>query len=417
MKPTAKIFIGLLGAIMVFVFVFNYFTKDNIPTLNISATDLMAGVEADTVTTDPTSETFGPGFTTLSADIFKNTYTDQENILISPLSIVLALAMCENGAANNTLVQMEKLLLDMPVSRLNNDLKNYLDSLDDETILQISNSIWIRDDQDRITINPEFLKTNASYYRADGYLAPFDQSTLDDINNYIDYHTKGMIKKALDKVPLEAVMYLINTVLFESQWASEYTSDMVYKGKFTNANGTTSEVEFLHGNESLYLEDESLTGFVKKYKDERYGFVALLPKTDVATFLGELDGAKLHDLITNPQALPVTTATPKFKYGYKKELSGLLSSLGMVDAFSEIADFSKMATTASGALFISRVLHNCAIELNEIGTKAGAVTIVEIVDSAAIDNEKKVVLDRPFVYMIYDFQQEVPVFIGAVNSL
>lgn len=417
MKPTAKIFIGLLGAILVFTFVFSYFIKDDTPTLNIAATDLMAGVEAENVTTDPTSESFGPAFTTLSGQLFKNTYTDQENILISPLSIVLALAMCENGAANNTLAQMEKLLLDMPVSSLNNDLKNYLDSLDDKTILQASNSIWIRDDPDRLTINPDFLKTNASYYRADGYLAPFDQTTLQDINNYIDYHTKGMIKEALDDVPVEAVMYLINTVLFESKWASEYTSDMVYKGKFTNADGTTSEVEFLHGNESLYLEDDSLSGFVKKYEDERYGFVALLPKTDIATFLAGIDGAKLHDLITNPQAVPVTTATPKFKYDYKKELSGLLSGLGMVDAFSEIADFSKMATTASGALFISRILHNCAIELNEIGTKAGAVTIVEVVDSAAIDNEKKVVLDRPFVYMIYDFQQEVPVFMGAVNSL
>ncbi len=417
MKLTAKIFIVFIGAILAFVFVFNYFAKDDTPTLNILAKDLMEGVSGDTVTTEPTGDDFGIGFTRLSSQLFKSIYTNQENILISPLSITLALAMCENGAAGNTLEQMEKLLLDMPVDDLNNDLKNYLDSLEDDQVVEISNSIWIRDDQDRLTINPDFLKMNATYYQADGYQAPFDSTTLEDINNYIDYHTKGMIKEALDQVPVEAVIYLINTVLFEDKWAVEYTSDMVYNGTFNNSDAAKSDVEFLHSDESLYLEDELVTGFVKKYQDERYGFVALLPKGDIDSYLDKLDASSLHELITNPQSVPVTTATPKFKYDYKKELSELLVGLGMVDAFSEIADFSKMADTASGALFISRILHNCAIELNEIGTKAGAVTIVEMVDTSIIVNEKEVILDRPFVYMIYDFDQEVPVFMGAINNL
>lgn len=417
MKLAEKIFSALLVATLIFVFIFNYFSKDDGPTLDLTATDLMAQVDAQNVTTNPTSPNFTLALAKLTADLFSRCYSIDQNILISPLSITLALAMCENGAANATLSQMEQLLLNVDKATLNNDLKNYLDSLSSPTSLQINNSIWIRDDPGRLIVNPEFLKTNATYYQGACYKARFDNTTLEDINNYIEYHTKGMIKQALDEIPIEAVLYLINTVLFEEKWASEYTSDMVYPGIFTNAKGTRVTTDFLHSGEGLYLEDDQALGFIKKYQNDRFGFVALLPKGNLDRYLENLDGTKLHELITNARATAITCATPKFKYDYKIELSPVLIDLGLIDAFNETADFSNMATTASKALFISRILHNCSIELNEIGTKAGAVTIVEMVDTAIVVNEKEVILDRPFVYLIYDFDQEVSVFIGAINNL
>ena len=117
MKMTAKIFIGLLGAILAFVFVFYYFIQDKSPTLTLSATNLMEGITSEDVTTEPTSETFGPSFTNLSSQLFKKSYSEDQNILISPLVHRPSHWPCvKTGLKTIPLAQMEKVILDMPVT-------------------------------------------------------------------------------------------------------------------------------------------------------------------------------------------------------------------------------------------------------------------------------------------------------------
>ncbi len=392
--------------------------RNSPPAIELAAMDLMKDIESQEVELpDQVAEDFGPANLRFGATLMAKSYTPGDNILISPISILLALAMTENGAATSTLIEMEKVLLDYPLDELNDNLKLYLDSLENDEITNIANSIWIRDDAKRLQVKAEFLQANANYYDSDGYLAPFDQTTLTDINNWIALNTDDMITDALDTIPVDAVMYLINTVLFEAKWAQEYTSDMVSEDQFTNYDNQKSQVEFLYGMENSYLEDDQTTGFTKDYDDGRYSFVALLPKGDIDSYLADFNGDKLSQLLENRQDVSVSTALPKFEYDYKKEMSQILSTMGMPEAFTQAADFSKMADTATGLLFIGRVIHNTAITLNEIGTKAGAVTIVEMRDSSIPLYDKEVILDRPFVYILYDNEMNVPLFMGTICDL
>ena len=179
----------------------------------------------------------------------------------------------------------------------------------------------------------------------------------------------------------------------------------------------------MYSTEAVYLEDENATGFIKYYKGHKYAFVAMLPDEDVSLseYISSLDGKAIRDMLQNPQHYStVHTAIPKFETEYDVEMSDILSSMGMSDAFdTEKADFSNLGTSSAGNIFISRVLHKTYISVGEKGTKAGAVTVIETTDgaSAIVGEPKYVYLDRPFVYMLIDCENNLPFFIGAMTDI
>ena len=138
-------------------------------------------------------------------------------------------------------------------------------------------------------------------------------------------------------------------------------------------------------------------------------------------YLSQLTPEGLRDLFMNTQNVTVHAGLPKFSYSYNDELSVTLSEMGMPAAFDgKRADFSNMAKSSNGNIAISRVLHNTNISVDTEGTKAAAVTIVECSDEACAedpDKTKTVMLDRPFVYMIVDTNEMLPVFAGILNSI
>ena len=330
--------------------------------------------------------------------------------------------MTANGAEEETLAQMEE-VLGMTTEELNLYLYSYMQNLPqgEKYKLSLANSIWFTDDE-RFTVNLDFLQTNADYYGADIYKAPFDKQTLKDINNWIEEKTDGMIKDALDDIPSAALMYLINALAFDAEWMTIYEKHQVRDGEFTKEDGTKQDVEFMYGTEGTYLEDEKATGFKKYYKGGKYAFVAMLPNegVSVSEYVDSLTGESLNVLLTNPQNTTVYTSMPKFETGYSVEMSELLGSMGMTDAFSaESANFKSLGTSSAGNIFINRVLHKTYISVGEKGTRAAAVTIVEPGDGAAMEPEepKEVYLDRPFVYMLVDCENNIPFFIGTMMDV
>ena len=87
--------------------------------------------------------------------------------------------------------------------------------------LKLANSIWFNDDPS-FTVNEDFLQTNADHYGAGIYKAPFNEGTCEEINNWVSDHTDGMVKNILDKIPEDAVMYLINALAFDARWEEVY---------------------------------------------------------------------------------------------------------------------------------------------------------------------------------------------------
>ena len=390
----------------------------------VSANDLMKDVPAKAVDVLPDMDAGAAAAADFGVRLFKTSMEEGENTLISPLSVLYALAMTTNGADGETLVQMEQ-VLGINVDNLNSYMLAYLDLLPEtkDYKMSLANSIWFKDDPN-FAVEQSFLQTNADYYGAGAYKAAFDEGTRNDINNWVKEHTDGMIPEIIDEIPDEAIMYLVNALSFDAKWADEYEEHQIREGSFTMEDGTRQDVDMMHSEEYTYLEDDLATGFIKYYKDRKYAFVAMLPNegVSVSQYVDSLTGEHLRELLNNPQDLTVFASIPKFETEYDIEMSEVLQEMGMTDAFDwRVADFSKLGTyNVDGMnICISRVLHKTFISVSEQGTRAGAATAVEMVAEGAMEivEFKEVVLDRPFVYMLIDCETNLPFFIGTMMNV
>ena len=386
--------------------------------------DLMRDVPAKAVDVLPDMDAGAAATADFGVRLFQTTMDEGKNTLISPLSVLYALAMTANGADGETLAQMEQ-VLGMDAENLNSFMLAYMDLLpkDKACKMSLANSIWFKDDP-RFEVKESFLQTNADYYGASIYKAAFDQGTLNDINAWVKKHTDGMIPEILDKIPENAIMYLVNALAFEAEWEEIYEKTQVWGGDFTTEDGTRQDVEMMHSQENAYLEDDLATGFIKFYKGRKYAFAALLPNAGVTVseYVDSLTGEHLLEMLSDPEHVQTIVTLPKFETEYDIEMSAHLEAMGMPDAFDyRVADFSRMGTYTGEDvnICIDRVIHKTFISVAEKGTKAGAATVVEMVTEGAmfVEDYREVVLDRPFVYMLIDCETNLPFFIGTMMNV
>jgi len=386
----------------------------------IQTSDLMRGIAAREVDAVTINDQFRKAAVNFSLDLFRATISDDKNTLISPTSVLLALAMATNGADGNTLSQMERVIGGgMRITELNAYLYSFLNGLTSQhkSILNISNSIWFR--ENGFLPNRDFLQTNADYFKADAFAAPFNEQTVIDINNWIDQATDGLIKKMLDSIPAHAVIYLINTVLFDAEWARIYSERNVRSGQFTDINNQKNTADFMYSTEFIFMQGGGATGFIKPYYGNNYSFAAILPDEgiNIHDFVESLTGETFLNLIENARWAQVMAALPKFEYEYEVTMNDALIALGMNDAFCPFAaNLSRMGTAALGNLFISNVKHKANIAVDERGTKAGAATVIEG-GATSVPQYVYVTLDRPFLYAIIDNATSLPIFIGTLLSI
>ena len=386
--------------------------------------DLMQDVPAKALEVQPDMDAGAGAAADFGVRLFQTATEDGKNTLISPLSILYALAMTANGADSETLAQMEQ-VLGMDAENLNSFMLAYMDQLPEGKAYKMSlaNSIWFKDDP-RFEVKESFLQTNADYYDASIYKAAFDQGTLNDINAWVKKHTDGMIPEVLDEIPEDAIMYLVNALAFEAEWDEIYEKTQVWGGDFTTEDGTRQDVEMMHSQENAYLEDDLATGFIKYYKGRKYAFAALLPNAGVTVseYVDSLTGEHLLEMLSDPEHVQTIVTLPKFETEYDIEMSAHLEAMGMPDAFDyRVADFSRMGTYTGEDvnICIDRVIHKTFISVAEKGTKAGAATVVEMDTEGAmsVEDYREVVLDRPFVYMLIDCETNLPFFIGTMMNV
>jgi len=368
----------------------------------------------------PVDTVFIANIADFSMELFKTSRTGENNSLISPLSIMLALTMTANGADNETFSQIERLLGGgIPLTDLNEYLYSYITELTrgNNVKFNIANSIWFCDNEDGLQIDPWFVQKSTDYFNASVFSSDFDSKTLDEINNWVNSNTEGMIDRIIDDIDPDAMVYLINVIAFDADWKLAYTGNDVHEGIFTNINRNQQNVEFMHSMESKYLDDGNASGFIKPYINGRYSFAALLPNEDISIeeYIATLTGAGLLEILNNAENTDVYTALPKFSYEYGVQMNEVLIALGISDAFdAALADFSQMAKSDRGNIYISRVLHKTFISVDELGTRAGAATEVEVAEGIS---EKTVLLNRPFIYAIVDNKFGLPLFVGTLMTV
>lgn len=387
----------------------------------VKAADLLGELKENAVNANgELSQSGSVAIMDFAVRLFRECEPAKDNTLASPLSVICALAMTAGGAQGETLEQMEE-SFGLSISELREYLYSYINQLPagDKYRLHLANSIWIKEDKS-LTVKNEFLQTNKDYFDAEIYQAPFDDTTVKDINTWVKENTEGRIKDILNEIPDEAVMYLVNALAFDAQWQKVYNDYQVRDGKFITEAGEERDTTLMYGTDHAYLEEENAAGFIKYYADGKYAFAALVPEEGLAMedYLAALTGDRLLRTLENVQEIQVDTAIPKFECEYSINLKEVLQGMGMEDAFHpELADFTGIGEYAGGNLYISRVIHKTYLSVDEKGTEAGAATMVEVREESMPLETRTVTLNRPFLYMLIDCETNFPFFIGTVMDI
>ena len=348
-----------------------------------------------------------------------------ENALVSPLSVLLCLSMCANGAQGETLQEFLDILgggvdLDTLNASCASLLEDYL-SLEGSTECNIAGSLWV---DDRLSANADFLSRCTEYYRAGIYQADLDtQRTVDQVNAWVKEQTHGMIDGILDE-PLtpDAVLLLANALYLKNTWANEFEAEDTGEQPFYTASGEEIQTEFLHNGtrSERYICTETERGVILPYDDGRLAFVALVPQDgDLSGYLAKWSGDTLPQVLSAAEDTLLTLSLPKFEAEWSGSLVEPLKALGLELPFDEErAQFGGVGL-ADGPLRISDALHKTRIEVNENGTEAAAVAAMIFAPTADMPfttEPEVLILDRPFVYGIVDLERGIPLFLGTFET-
>ncbi len=348
--------------------------------------------------------------------------TKESNALVSPVSALYCLALAANGAGGNTLAQIEN-ALGCDLATLNEGAYAFAQTLSNEQKCKVAlaNSIWFNNDENKLHVKPEFLQKNADWYDAQIYSSEFDADTAKDINNWVSDNTDGLIKNIVDEIDPYTVMYLINTLFFDAEWSNMYEDNEIRDSEFINADGSKSKVEMMYSDEGCYYEYGGAIGVSKSYTGNKYSFVAMLPQkgTDIYEFVHGIDAEYWQGFISSKKYVSVNSGIPQFKF--ESDIMDFVPTakrLGMSDMLDErIADLSEIGSSPVGNLYVKEYKQKTVIEVNQRGTRAGAVTSIGIAKESMPSEVYEVYLDRPFVYAIVDNETGIPLFAGVMADM
>ena len=349
-----------------------------------------------------------------------------KSTMVSPISFLTAMGLLENGAKNNTLKEIED-AYGMNIEDFNNWYKNWyaLTEVRGSGVLKLANSVWVRDDEN-LMVHEAFIDKIKEVYNAQIYEEPFNNATVNKVNQWVYDNTNGMIKRIVENFSSEIEMLLINATYFNGAWATEYEDNQILENQdFTRTDGTVDKVTMLKSIEydADFFKNEYLTGSFKYYKNG-YKIMFLLPNEGYTTkdIINNLGDDDLRDLERSSITANVDLKIPEFKFDYTvPDCIESLVNMGISEVFNgDLADLSGMAEMKTGEnLYVSNILHKTSIDLNRKGTEAAAVTAI-FVDKATempTTEKRELHLDRPFVFVIMDTQTSTPVFIGNFEGL
>ena len=355
-------------------------------------------------------------------NLFKtiNETDTSDNIFISPVSVSMALGMTLNGAAGQTYNDMKSTLElnGLSEDEINAAYKSLIDlllNLDDKVIMEIANSIWPKENYPVLST---FTEVNQKYFYSEVKPLDFSRSdAVDIINNWISDKTHGKIEDMLDYIPADVVMYLINTIYFKGTWTYQFDEEETKTQSFYSTLQNPTECQMMEIRENLlYYEDDNVQIVDLPYGDSLYSMTVFLPGSDqsIDNFISQMTSNAWENYFQELDYKKGIVMMPKLKLDYKKLLNDMLKNMGMAIAFSGGADFSRI--NGFGDLFISRVIHQSFIQIDEEGTEAAAATIVEVGRGYGSRTYYSMYINRPYLFVIRDRINNTILFIGKISK-
>lgn len=321
-----------------------------------------------------------------------------DNSLVSPLSMAYLLSMIQSGAKGSTLNELN-IVLD------NYDLQP-MENIDSK--ISMANSMWINNKY-KNDIDNTFATALKINYHSEVLYDEFINA--DNINKWVSEKTYNMINELFpsDSVnSVDTIMALVNAIGINFKWDEEFDCNKTTMGNFLDKN-----VYMMNSNEK-YLESDYYTGFIKDYEklsdNSQYEFIGLLPKKDIQDVINNISNDVIKNSITESEA---HIQIPRFKYEYNvNNVKGILESLGIKDMFNkEKANFGGIAED----IYVSSIVQKTYIDFMESGTKAAASSGGAF-DITSAAEEKEVIFNKPFVYLIRKKGSNNIYFIGIVNT-
>ncbi|CAF1150064.1 unnamed protein product [Rotaria sp. Silwood1] len=367
----------------------------------------------------------------------------RRNLVWSPLSLYEAMLMVAEGADGNTFKEFEHIThlktkqayREWSTNFLNDAKKNQQDNRQFNISLNIANRLYVDDEFD---LDEEFNKILEKYYQSQLELIDFSEKekSAEHINKWISNQTNNIIKnilKANDIHPLTRIM-LINALHFKAPWFKPFDAELTKKENFTLSTGKLIELQTMHliSHFSYYYDKKHKSQWINlPYKgNNRYVLTLALPDQDIELRV-------LEKLLHNSKTLlntfsildnrtrsltRIRLSLPKFR---------IESSLDFVQHFKQYynvklpfdadkADFSLMSATRERDLFISKIIHKSVIEVDESGTEAAAVTIIQMLSRSGMflhEDPIELTFLRPFLFYLRDINIKVPLFVGRFTGL
>lgn len=358
-------------------------------------------------------------------DLYRKVRTPGENLLLAPYGVSTLMAMIYAGARGTTKEEIAT------VMRFNgDDLKlhrglNYLDlALRDQFAatpppnapeLNIINGVWVQKGRTWSESYLDLLKVNyGSGITAMDFLGDLSGSVA-AINKWAEFQTQGIVSELLDPEEMQGVELVIaNAIYFKGDWVSPFLSTS--SEPFQVDDGKPVIAPFMKRKEMLqYGAGEDYRAVALPYQGGTFQMVLMLPQEGGLAALEEgLTGARLREIVKGLTYVDVALSLPRFEFAKQTHLDKELAALGMPKVFSVVADLSGI--TDEVRLYLQFLLQEAYVKVDEVGTKATAVTVTGVISSVSLPNPIKLTFDRPFLFVIQHIQTQTTLFVGRVSN-
>ena len=342
-----------------------------------------------------------------------------KNYLISPYNIEIGLNMLRDGSDGETKVQIDKVL----GNRVINDLV-----VKDK--ISIANGVFIKNIY-KDNVKNDYYNILNTKYKSEIIYDEF--KTPDKINNWVNEKTNGMIPRLLEQIEKDYVMGLASALAIDVKWINEFECHMTKSEEFTKIDNTKINVEMMHDtyetSDYQYIKTNDAEGIIIPYQSDgnsaiQLEFIGLIPNDNVDDYINNLTKEKLDTIDKNTKAASdsfhINLSLPRFKYDYEvSDFIKVLENMGINDAFNPAkANFKKMIEINNYNVYVGKAIHKTHIEVNEVGTKAAAITYFGMFKNSAMVEEEKydvvnVVFNKPFAYIIREKNTKEILFFGV----
>jgi len=343
---------------------------------------------------------------------------EEDNMVISPFSIRIALSMLANGAKDNTLDEILSTIKGTQGLEANNkvhqSLIEILSNIDQRVVFQSVQSIW--HDQN-FKPNSDFLDVNRLYYNAE--ILPLDFSnplSKDIINDWVSKATQQKIQSIIEDISPDHIMFLINAIYYKGLWRQAFEKKNTFQSVFFKEREVEIPVEMMFSSEIDfgYFRDEKMEMVSIPFGRGNFQLSAIMPAAhlNLDEIVKDLDQQKWEEwqtLVSKGHGLHLYF--PKFEVETKMELSPVLSLLGMPEVFTAKANLKGIHDQAP--LEVSEVNHKTYLKVDEAGAEAAAVTSVGIVVTSL---PPSVIFNRPFLLMIHELETDCILFLGSIRE-